>query len=143
MKPRLALCLDFGAEAVVCIDDLPTAEARIGAVRDLVGGFGAGLVVDCTGHPTAGPEAIEVLRDGGTYVEMGQFTDVGAIETNWHRICTKDLTILGSWAFTANDIPDGIAILDRTREHYPWYAMQTLFPFTESGIVKRFRRRSK
>ena len=134
MTPRLSLCLDFGAEAVLCIDDLPTADARIKGVRDLVGGFGADLVADCTGHPSAGPEGIEMLRDGGTYIEMGQFTDSGAIETNWHRICTKDLTILGSWAFTANDIPEGIAMLDRTRERYPWYAMQTLFPFTESGI---------
>ena len=33
--------------------------------------------MDCTGHPTAGPEGIEMLRDGGTYVEMGQFTDAG------------------------------------------------------------------
>jgi threonine dehydrogenase-like Zn-dependent dehydrogenase len=133
-KPRLALCADFGAEATVCIDDVPTASARIAAVRDLVGGFGADLVIDCAGHPTAGPEGIEMLRDGGTYVEMGQFTDAGAIETNWHRICTKDLTVLGSWAFTANDIPQGIAMLDRTRDRYPWYAMQTLFPFTEQGI---------
>ena len=46
-----------------------------------------------------------MLRDGGTYVEMGQFTDAGAIETNWHRICTKDLNVLGSWAFHRNDIP--------------------------------------
>jgi len=133
-EPRLALCRDFGAEATVCIDDLPTAAARIDAVRDLVGGFGADPVMDCTGHPTAGPEGIEMLRDGGTYVEMGQFTDAGSIETNWHRICTKDLTVLGSWAFTANDIPAGIAMLHRARDRYPWYSMQTLFPFTESGI---------
>ena len=45
-----------------------------------------------------------MLRDGGTYVEMGQFTDAGAIQTNWHRICTKDLTVLGSWGFTPNDL---------------------------------------
>ena len=42
-----------------------------------------------------------MLRDGGTYVEMGQFTDAGSIETSWHRICTKDLNVLGSWGFTA------------------------------------------
>jgi hypothetical protein len=65
---------------------------------------------------------------------MGQFTGAGAIETNWHQICTKNLTVLSSWAFTANDIPKGIAMLDRTRERYPWCAMQTLFPFTELGI---------
>src|SRR3712207_8738041 len=74
--------------------------------------FGADLAMDCSGHPSAGPEGVEMLRDGGTYVEMGQFTDAGAIETNWHRICTKDVNVLGSWGFTANDIP-----LGRSEEH--------------------------
>jgi threonine dehydrogenase-like Zn-dependent dehydrogenase len=103
-------------------------------VRETVGGFGADLVIDCTGHPSAGPEGIEMLRDGGTYVEMGQFTDAGPIETNWHRICTKDVNVLGSWAFTANDIPLGIKLLDRCRTSYPWYEMQDLYPFTETGV---------
>ena len=114
---------------------IETPEARIGHVRDLVGGYGADLVMDCSGHPSAGPEGIEMLRDGGTYVEMGQFTDAGAILTNWHRICTKDLNLLGSWAFTANDLPLGVAMLDRARDRYPWYEMQTLFPFTEAGLA--------
>ena len=134
-QPRLALCRRFGAEATVSLDEFKTPEARIGAVREIVGGFGADLVVDCSGHPSAGPEGIEMLRDGGTYVEMGQFTDAGPISTNWHRICTKDLNVLGSWAFTANDIPLGIAMLDRARDRYPWYDMQTLFPFTEAGLA--------
>jgi threonine dehydrogenase-like Zn-dependent dehydrogenase len=134
-QPRLALCRAFGAEATVCLDDHPSAAARIDAVREIVGGFGADLVIDCSGHPSAGPEGIEMLRDGGTYLEMGQFTDAGAIDTNWHRICTKDINVLGSWAFTANDIPQGIAMLDRARGRYPWYEMQTLFPFTEAGVA--------
>lgn len=132
--PRLALCRRFGAEATVSLEDHPTPQERIDAVRELVAPFGADLVMDCSGHPSAGPEGIEMLRDGGTYVEMGQFTDAGSIETNWHRICTKDLNVLGSWAFTANDIPLGIAMLDRARDRYPWSEMQTRFPFTEDGI---------
>ena len=64
--PRLELCRRFGAEATVDIDACPTAAARIDAVRQIVGGFGADLVMDCAGHPTAGPEGIEMLRDGGT-----------------------------------------------------------------------------
>ncbi len=132
--PRLALCRKFGAEATVDIEKHESAEARITAVRDIVGGFGADLVMDCSGHPTAGPEGIEMLRDGGTYVEMGQFTDAGSIETNWHRICTKDINLLGSWAFTANDIAEGIKMLDRARNRFPWTDMQTLFPFTETGV---------
>jgi len=43
-----------------------TPEARIKKVRDIIGGFGADLVMDCSGHPSAGPEGIEMLRDGGT-----------------------------------------------------------------------------
>jgi threonine dehydrogenase-like Zn-dependent dehydrogenase len=133
-EPRLRLCRAFGAEATVNLEQHGSPEARIAAVREIVGGYGADLVMDCSGHPSAGPEGIEMLRDGGTYVEMGQFTDAGSIETNWHRICTKDVNLLGSWAFTANDIPLGIAMLDRARDRYPWYDMQTLFPFHEQGV---------
>ena len=133
--PRLRLSRAFGAEATVDIESCKTAEARIAAVRDIVGGYGADVVVECSGHPSAGPEGIEFLRDGGTYIEMGQFTDAGSIDTNWHRFCTKDLIILGSWAFTADDIALGIAMLHRSRERYPYRDMQTTFPFTESGIA--------
>jgi threonine dehydrogenase-like Zn-dependent dehydrogenase len=132
--PRLQLAREFGAEATIDIERHPTAKARVEAVRETVGGYGADLVMDCSGHPSAGPEGIEFLRDGGTYVEMGQFTDAGSIETSWHRICTKDVNVLGSWAFTANDLPLGVDMLYRARDRYPWRRMQTLFPFSIAGI---------
>src|SRR5207248_8945913 len=132
--PRLNLARKFGAEATVDIEHFKTPEERIKKVRDIVGGFGADLVMDCSGHPSAGPEGIEMLRDGGAYVEMGQFTDAGKIETSWHRICTKDLNVLGSWAFTANDLPLGVDMLYKARDKYPWRKMQTLFPFTVAGV---------
>ena len=133
-RPRLELCETFGADATVDIEEHMSAKSRVDAVRQIVGGYGADLVVDCAGHPSAGPEGIEMLRDGGTYVEMGQFTNAGSIDTNWHRICTKDINVLGSWAFTANDIPLAIDMLSRARDRYPWSAMQTTFPFSEAGV---------
>src|ERR1700758_5111769 len=133
-EPRLKLAREFGAEATVNIEELKSPEARIARVREIVGHFGADLVMDCSGHPTAGPEGIEMLRDGGTYVEMGQFTDAGSIETSWHRICAKDLNVLGSWGFTGNDLPLGVDMLYPTRAKYPWLEMQTLYPFSEEGI---------
>ena len=48
--------------------------------------------------------------------EMGQFTDAGSIETNWNRFCIKDVNLLGSWAFTANDIPLAIDLLDKNNK---------------------------
>src|SRR6516165_7148979 len=134
-EPRLQLAREFGAEATVDIGDLKTPQARIARVREIVGHFGADLVLDCSGHPSAGPEGIEMLRDGGTYVEMGQFTDAGAIETSWHRICTKDLNLLGSWGFTANDLPLGVDMLYRAGKKYPWLDTQTIYPFSEEGIA--------
>jgi threonine dehydrogenase-like Zn-dependent dehydrogenase len=134
--PRLALARKFGAQATVDIERYQTADARIARVRELVGGFGADLVIDCSGHPSAGPEGIEFLRDGGTYVEMGQFTDAGAITTSWHRFCAKDINVLGSWGFTGNDLPLGVDMLYRARAKYPWFDMQTLYPFSEDGIAR-------
>src|SRR5215208_4440098 len=132
--PRLKLARKFGAEATVDIEAVTSPAERIARVREIVGGFGADVVMDCSGHPSAGPEGIEMLRDGGTYVEMGQFTDAGTIETSWHRICAKDLNVLGSWAFTGNDLPLGVEMLYRARDKYPWLEMQTLYPFSEEGI---------
>ena len=73
-EPRLKLAREFGAEATVNIEEIKSPQDRIARVREIVGHFGADLVMDCSGHPAAGPEGIEMLRDGGTYVEMGQFT---------------------------------------------------------------------
>ncbi len=133
-EPRLRLARAFGAMATVDITEHKTAEARIAAVHDIVGGFGADLVVDCSGNSSAGPEGIEMLRDGGTYIEMGQITDTGSIETSWHRICVKDINILASWAFTAEDIALAIAMLDRARDRYPFREFQMRFPFSEDGV---------
>jgi threonine dehydrogenase-like Zn-dependent dehydrogenase len=138
-EPRLALCREFGADATVSIETHVTADSRVEATRavteDLTGNaYGADLAIDCSGHPSAGPEGIEMLRDGGTYIEMGQFTDAGPIETNWHRICTKDIQVIGSWGITANEMPMGIDMLERAADKYPWDRMQVTYPFSEQGI---------
>jgi threonine dehydrogenase-like Zn-dependent dehydrogenase len=87
--------------------------------------------MDCSGHPSAGPEGIEFLRDGGTFVEMGQFTDAGSIMTSWHRICAKDVSVLGSWAFTANDAAFGSRSY-KARDKYPG-ARCNAYPFDETA----------
>ena len=127
---RAKVARELGAHSVIAC---PAEEARE-QVLEVTGGRGADLVIECSGHPSSGPEGIEMLRDGGSYVEMGQFTDASSIETNWHRFCVKDVNILGSWAFTANDIPLAINLLHRVKDRYPWDLIQMEFPFSEEGI---------
>ncbi len=138
-EPRLALCRAFGADATVSIDEHQSTDARIAAARDAVGGFGADLVVDCSGAPQAGPEGIEMLRDGGTFVEMGQFTDAGSIDTNWHRICVKEVQVLASWAFTPDEVAQGMHNLHAIQEDYDWSRMQRTFPLTAAGVAEAIR----
>ncbi len=134
-ETRLKVCRDFGADATVSIDEVRTSEGRVEAVRDEVGGFGADLVLDCSGSPLAGPDGIEMLRDGGTYVEMGQFTDAGSTDTNWHRMCVKEVQILGSWAFTPVEVAQAIQNLHSVQSAYDWSKMQRVFPLSESGVA--------
>ena len=71
---------------------------------------------------------------------MGQFTDAGSIETDWHRLCAKDIQLVGSWGLTANDMALlGICMLDRARDRYPWHRMQTTFSFTEESVFEATR----
>ena len=138
-EPRLALCRAYGADATVSIHEYRTTDARVAAVRDAVGGFGADLVVDCSGAPPAGPEGIEMLRDGGTFVEMGQFTDAGSIDTNWHRICVKEVQVLASWAFTPDEVAQAMRNLHAIQHDYDWSLMQHVFPLSEAGVAEAIR----
>ena len=76
-----------------------------------------------------------MLRDGGTYVEMGQFTDAGSIDTNWHRMCLKEVQILGSWAFTPDEVDQAITNLYTVQNDYDWARLQRKFPLSESGVA--------
>lgn len=67
---------------------------------------------------------------------MGQFMDAGKIETSCHRIRTEGLDVLGSWAFTGNDLPPGVDMLSRARDNSPRLHMQTVYPVTEDGVSR-------
>jgi len=123
-------------EATVDIEEAATPESAHQGVRDIVGGFGADLVMDCSGHRAPARKALKCCADGGTYVEMGQFTDAGSIMTSWHRICTKDLTFSDHGFQPATICRSAVDMLYRTRHKYPWLEMQTLYPFSEEGISR-------
>jgi threonine dehydrogenase-like Zn-dependent dehydrogenase len=59
-KPRLQLARKFGAEATVNIKEF--RDERVKRVRDIVGGFGADLVMDCSGRPARLEGAKRVRR---------------------------------------------------------------------------------
>jgi L-iditol 2-dehydrogenase len=71
-------------------------EEHIAAVRRQTGGRGADVVVDCSGVAETFPEALALVRWGGTVIEAGAFVDLGPVPVNPNRdVCTRNICVLG------------------------------------------------
>ncbi len=88
---RLAIAAALGATGIVTATEDAETAAR---VRDLAPD-GVDVVVDATGQPASFPLALELLRDGGTLVEVGAFVDLGTVPINPADILGRNLTIVG------------------------------------------------
>lgn len=111
---RLELARRFGAEEVLSIETLTDPVARRERAMQLTSGFGADLVIECVGYPGAVPEGLQLCRDGGTYLVLGQYADAGDVPMNPHTITRKQLRVIGSWAFEPRHVDAALRFLDGT-----------------------------
>jgi threonine dehydrogenase-like Zn-dependent dehydrogenase len=117
---RLELALTFGADAALSIERCPPHE-RDAAVRERTGGRGADVVIEATGNPAAVPEGLRLLRDGGTYVIAGHYTDVGTATVNFHTdVNRKHADIRGQWGTEFRHVARALAMLARHRDRLPF-----------------------
>lgn len=89
-RRRLDLARELGALHAVDI----TEEDAVQTVRDLTGGWGADIVIECSG---AGPAALGLLnhaRRGGQYAQIGLFGRPVAWDLD--QVCMKELRVTGS-----------------------------------------------
>ena len=126
---RLKMAREFGAGEVISIEAVPTAEARRKLVLDHTGGYGADYVAECVGYPAAVPEGLELCRDGGTYLVLGQYANAGDVAMNPHTITRKQLTLAGSWGFEPRHVHRAIEILGH-REWRDKFAKQVTHRFS-------------
>ena len=94
---RLELARRMGADVTLSLETDPP-DAREARLRDLTAGRGADVIIECAGHPTAIAEGFRLLRDGGTYVIAGHYTDAGSVTINPHvDINKKHADVRGRW----------------------------------------------
>jgi threonine dehydrogenase-like Zn-dependent dehydrogenase len=92
---RLALAREFGAEVTINPNDVDPIEA----IRELTHGEGADATLDCTGNPVARVNAVKSARVWGRVCFVGEGnTTTFDISPD---IIHKNLTIYGSWTFSA------------------------------------------
>src|SRR5262249_2679278 len=83
-------------------------------------GLGADVVFECAGFLPAIPEGIGYLKQGGTYVEMGHFVDVGSLEFKPNQLLVrKNLRLEAILGYGGSEtFVRGLPILERNE--YPF-----------------------
>ncbi len=103
-QKRLDFARKMGATQTVNFKDHKGIEALAGAVKESFGGHLADFAFQCTGNPMAHSNIYKFIRNGGGLCELGFFINGGDATINPHfDICSKELTIVGSWVYTLRD----------------------------------------
>jgi len=117
---RLDLARRLGADDVFLLESTSPHE-RETAVRDLTQGRGVDVAIEAAGNPAAVPEGLRLLRDGGTYVIAGHYTDVGPVSLNMHTdVNRKHAQVRGQWGTDFTHVARALALLARHRDRLPF-----------------------
>jgi len=115
-QQRLDFAREMGAGKVISFKDHNGIEALTKAVEDAFGGHPADFGFQCTGAPAGHSNIYKFIRNGGGLCELGFFVNNGDATINPHLdICSKELTIVGSWVYTLRDYGTTFDFLKRAK----------------------------
>ncbi|HUF22912.1 MAG TPA: zinc-binding dehydrogenase [Vicinamibacterales bacterium] len=118
---RLALAGRMGADVTLDLD-ATSREERRERVAALTQGQLADVVIEAAGSAAAVEEGPDLARNGGRYVIVGHYTNVGDSRINAHeQINRKHLDIRGCWGSEAGHFLRALRILERHAGHVPWH----------------------
>jgi len=114
---RLAFAQRLGADHVVNFADYPNGiEELAEGVKKSFGGHLADFAFQCTGNPKAHSNIYKFIRNGGGLCELGFFVNGGDAVINPHfDMCSKEITLVGSWVYTLRDYVNTFEFLKRAK----------------------------
>lgn len=115
---RLAMAKRFGADHAINVTGMTDAEI-IARVRDLTEGRGADVALECTGHPEAVTQGVQMVRRGGMYIVAGVFADVGPVTLNPHHIAARQVRIVGMCNHPSRGYPASMKLLEKFQDKFP------------------------
>ena len=111
---RLEFAKKMGAEVSVDFTQYKGIEALTEAVKEAQGGHLADFAFQCTGSPVAHANIYKFIRNGGGLCELGFFINGGDATINPHfDLCSKEITLVGSWVYTLRDYATTFDFLKR------------------------------
>src|SRR5215475_13233476 len=125
-KARLDAARRLGAEDTLDIGEIRNPADRAAWVRERTGGRGADVVIEASGNPAAVPEGLDMTRDAGRYVVVGQYTDAGEIAVSPHRhVNRKHATILGCWGYEYTHLHRSLLLMAKHNARFRWSRLVT------------------
>ena len=116
VSQRLDMAKKMGASAVINAQSFETIGKRVVEILRLTNGFGVDFAFQCTGSPAAASEVFKYIRRGGGLCELGFFVDNGDAAFNPHHdLCNKEITVVGSWVYTAQEYLLTMSFMDRAK----------------------------
>jgi len=116
---RLELAKQFGADETIDLNEYSEPAARIQRVMELTGGRGADVVGEFVGLPAVVPEGIQMVRSGGTYLEIGNISFGVSVSIDPSALVWGAKRIVGVIMYDPWVIPESLDFLVRTRNKYP------------------------
>ncbi|MBI2159425.1 MAG: zinc-binding dehydrogenase [Candidatus Rokubacteria bacterium] len=117
---RIELARAFGADHTLNLKEVPDRKERVNLVRKWTGGVGADVACDFVGFPQVIPEGIDMLRAGGTYLEVGTISRGAKVELEPSLLVWGSKTIVGVIQYDPWVIPRALDFLVRTRGRFPF-----------------------
>ncbi len=113
-EQRLEFAKRMGADNTVNFMNHKGVDALANAVKDAFGGYAADFAFQCTGSPVAHANIYKFIRSGGGLCELGFFINGGDATINPHfDLCSKEITLVGSWVYTLRDYATTFDFLKR------------------------------
>jgi len=101
------LAKELGADITV-----PSGPEAVHAVKEATSGNGADFVIECTGHPSALADSINMVRLGGTLLLFG-ITSATQASLPFYQLYYKELNIVNTRAAKGEDYPPTIDLVAR------------------------------
>ncbi|HZE03903.1 MAG TPA: zinc-binding dehydrogenase, partial [Solirubrobacteraceae bacterium] len=95
----------------------------VAEVREHCAGEGADIAVNATGVPGSFADAVAMVRDGGTVIEVGAFVDMGEETFNPATMCGRSLALLGVGGEDLTVYEGTLALLARHHASIPFAEM--------------------
>ena len=121
----------FGADHTINIQEFNTPETRVRRVWELTEGRGADVVVELVGRAELLAEGIDMLSNGGTFIEIGDIVRGREVSIDPSKLLSGK-NILGSRMYRPSLLPTLLSFLVRNQDKLPFDKLVShKFPLAE------------